>query len=39
MLEKGPGQVFDFLPASHEEQSDKKFKLYSCDKYWDRKWG
>jgi hypothetical protein len=39
MLEKGPGEVFDFLAASHEQQADKKFKLYSCDKYRDRKGG
>jgi hypothetical protein len=37
MLKKGPGQVFDFLAASHEQQADKKIELYGCDKYWDGK--
>jgi len=32
LLKKGFGQVFDFLPASHERQPDKKIKLYSQDK-------
>ena len=33
LLKKGSGQIFDFLPASHEQQPDKKIKLYSYDMY------
>jgi len=32
LLKKGSGQVFYFLPASHEQQPGKKIELYSCNK-------
>jgi hypothetical protein len=29
LLKEGSGQVFDLLPASHEQQPDKKIELHS----------